>query len=79
MKHPIVMVTWHDAHAISESWITLPMAEEPCVVSSVGWLIESGKPDHVLLAQSFNDDDAYDHLLAIPVAMIKETKLLSNP
>lgn len=77
MKHPIVMVTWHDAHAISDSWIELPITEHPCVVNSVGWLIEEGKPDHVVLAQSFNDDDAYDHLLAIPSDMVKEVKLLN--
>jgi hypothetical protein len=32
-------------------------------VRSCGWLIEDAKPDHVVLAQSFNDDDDYDHLL----------------
>jgi hypothetical protein len=52
-------------------------------VSSIGWIIDSAKSDHVVIAQSrILDDDHYDHVLAIPTGMIKQInrlKVTNNP
>jgi hypothetical protein len=77
MKHALVEVVWHDAHAVADTWVGLPIAADPCVVRSCGWLIADAKPGHVVLAQSYNDDENYDHILAIPIGMVIETKLFS--
>jgi len=77
MKHSIIMVTWHDAHSIGDTWMAMPVESEPCIVQSIGWLIPDAKPDYVVLAQSYTNEDMYDHLLAIPVGMIKDTKLIT--
>ena len=72
MKHTMVLVLWHDAHSVAPGWSPLPFDGTPCIVESVGFLIEDGKPDHVVLAQSYTDSDDYDHVLAIPFGMVKE-------
>ena len=77
MKHAIILVVWHDAHSIGDTWMPLPVDVEPCIVSSIGYLIPDAKPDYVVIAQSYTNEEMYDHLLAIPVGMIKETKLLT--
>ena len=74
MKYNLIQVTWHDAHAVSDSWTTRSeVDEEPCVVTSVGYLIAGAKLNHVVISQSLilNDDDNIDHVLAIPNAMVK--------
>ena len=76
MKHPLVWVVWHDAHAVGDTWMNLPISNEPCVVKSCGWLLRDAKPNHIVLAQSYNDDDDYDHLLAIPVGMVVDLQLV---
>jgi hypothetical protein len=74
----IVHVVWHDAHSISSGWQTVDdISGEPCVVESVGMLLLKIKKDHVVIAQSRTDDDAVDHVLAIPVAMIRSMQVLS--
>ncbi len=78
MKHKLIQVTWHDAHSVSESWTTFDdLDKEPCVVTSVGYLIAGVKANHVVIAQSIIVDDSHlDHVLAIPNGMIKRIDTL---
>jgi hypothetical protein len=76
-----VLVTWHDAHSGAESWINIKdLDTEPAEVQSVGFLLatsDGGKPDHVTLYQSRNEDSV-DHVLHIPVGMVKTIKVLMD-
>jgi hypothetical protein len=75
----VVLVTWHDAHSGAESWINIKdLDTEPAEVQSVGFLLatsDGGKPDHVTLYQSRNEDSV-DHVLHIPVRMVQTMKVL---
>jgi hypothetical protein len=75
----VVLVTWHDAHSGAESWINIKdLDTEPAEVQSVGFLLatrDGGKPDHVTLYQSRNEDSV-DHVLHIPVRMVRTMKVL---
>ena len=75
----VVLVTWHDAHSGAESWINIKdLDTEPAEVQSVGFLLatsDGGKPDHVTLYQSRNED-SIDHVLHIPVRMVRTMKVL---
>ena len=75
----VVLVTWHDAHSGAESWINIEdLDTEPAEVQSVGFLLatsDGGKPDHVTLYQSRNEDSV-DHVLHIPVRMVQTMKVL---
>jgi len=71
MAETLIQITWHDAHSVAPSWVEKGEIDNgPCVVVSIGWLIPNSKPDHIVIAQSYNDSDAYDHVLAIPEKMI---------
>ena len=76
-----VIVTWHDAHSGAESWINIKdLDTEPAEVQSVGFLLatsDGGKPDHVTLYQSRNED-SLDHVLHIPVGMVRTMKVLMD-
>jgi len=76
-----VLVIWHDAHSGSESWIPISSLDtEPAVVNTVGFLLsttDGGKPDHITLYQSRNEDSV-DHVLHIPVGMVKAIKVLMD-
>ena len=73
MKHQLIQVTWHDAHSVSETWTTKEdLDKEPCIVTSIGYLIASVKANHVVISQSvIVDDNHVDHVIAIPHGMIK--------
>ena len=77
----VVLVTWHDAHSGAESWINIKdLDTEPAEVQSVGFLLatsDGGKPEHVTLYQSRNEDSV-DHVLHIPVGMVKHIKVLMD-
>ena len=77
----VVLVTWHDAHSGAESWINIKDLDiEPAEVQSVGFLLattDGGKPDHITLYQSRNED-AIDHVLHIPVKMVVSIKVLMD-
>jgi len=82
---PIVIVEWDDAHSDPGTWLTLEEIEqEPCRVSTVGLLITSAKPDHVVVAQSVHSlgqDDFephYDSLICIPVGMVRSMRVVSQ-
>jgi len=72
----VVYVMWHDAHAVAPSWISLDdIDDEPAIVESVGWVLHGRKSGHIVLAQSLTDDEG-DHIIAIPVGMIKAMKVM---
>jgi hypothetical protein len=79
LTHPVVIVTWMDAHAATETWTSLDgIDQEPCMVSSCGFLLnaeEGGKPDHITIYQSKTDSDDVDGVLCVPVAMVKTMKV----
>ena len=76
-KHTIVLLVWHDAHSVSASWMqTAEIEQEPAVVHSVGWLLPDAKPNHIVIAQSYIEDSS-DHILAIPLKMVEQIKILS--
>ena len=76
-----VLVTWHDAHSGSESWVNIKDLDlDPAVVQTVGFLLASsdgGKPDHLTIYQSRNEDNI-DHVLHIPVKMVVGIKVLMD-
>ena len=77
----VVLVTWHDAHSGSESWVNIKDLDlDPAVVQTVGFLLatsDGGKPDHVTIYQSRNEDNI-DHVLHIPVKMVVGIKVLMD-
>ena len=80
MKQQLIHIVWHDAHSVSETWATKHDIDAgPCIVSSVGWLIPGAKHEHVVIAQSrILEQDHFDHILAIPVGMIKQINRLKG-
>ena len=77
----VVLVTWHDAHSGAESWINIKdLDSDPAEVQSVGFMLatsDGGKPDHITLYQSRNEDSV-DHVLHIPIGMVKHIKVLMD-
>jgi hypothetical protein len=72
----IVLIVWHDAHSVASTWIDVgDIDSEPMVVESVGFLLPDAKPKHIVLAQSLTDNDG-DHILAVPVGMVRSMKVL---
>jgi hypothetical protein len=72
-----VEIIWHDAHADTTSWIELDdIANDPCVVVSVGQLLPSAKKDHVVICQSSNTEEQLDCVLCVPVGMVKSMRVL---
>ena len=80
MKHRVVLVTWWDAHAVTTGWTNIDELDvEPFVVTSVGYLVEAAKPDHVLLVQSVTREGQIDQALAIPWGMVRSVVMLTGP
>ena len=77
MKQQLIHIVWHDAHSVSTGWMpTADIEPDPAVVHSVGWLLPDAKPNHMVIAQSYIDESS-DHILAIPLKMIEQIKILS--
>lgn len=76
-----VLIVWHDAHSGSESWVNIKDLDTlPAEVQSVGFLLaeaDGGKPDHLTIYQSRNED-AVDHVLHIPRQMVVSLKVLMD-
>jgi hypothetical protein len=74
----LAKITWHDAHSVSSGWMkSTEIDTEPCVVITVGWMIENIKANHIVLAQSYIPSEGdIDHVMAIPVSMVVKTELL---
>jgi hypothetical protein len=78
----LVYVVWHDAHSDTQTWTPLAdLNDEPCVVHTVGFLLAAQKSNHVVIAQSYyNDDDGgrdVDAVLCIPIGMVKAMVVLT--
>ena len=71
-------MVWHDAHSVTDIWSELKdISDEPCVVRTIGWLLEDAKKDHVVVAQShIGETDEYDGIMAIPSGMVVSMKTL---
>ena len=75
MSQPMVLVTWADAHSGVATWTPIDgLDKDEMIVSTCGFLLatcDGGKPDHVTVYQSRTIDDDIDHVLHIPVAMVR--------
>jgi len=79
MTGQLVRVTWHDAHAVTETWTHhQDLDTDPCIVATVGHLMGAVKAGHICLAQSviIGDDPTVDNVIAIPYGMIKKIEKL---
>jgi hypothetical protein len=81
LEHPLVMIVWHDAHTIdNDEWHELSdLTDEPCVVSSIGYLLSKRNARHLILAQSVTDDKGVDNVLFIPNRMVRKVVRLQIP
>lgn len=78
MKGKLVRVRWHDAHSCGDGWQAIEEIDaEPYVVDSIGYVIVGAKPNHIVLAASASDD-AVDHVLAVPLGMVREVVELND-
>jgi hypothetical protein len=79
LTHPLVVLTWMDAHAATQAWTPIEdIDQDPCMVVSCGFMLsveQGGKPDHVTIYQSKTDSDDVDGVLCVPVAMVKNVKV----
>lgn len=76
----MILLVWADAHAgENESWVAVEDVEDSgeYLVSSIGWVIDGAKEKHVTIAQSWTQDDQVDHLLHIPLSMIRKVHALA--
>jgi hypothetical protein len=55
---------------------TADIEPDPAVIHSLGWLLPDAKPNHIVIAQSYVDESS-DHILAIPLKMVEQIKILS--
>lgn len=73
-----VLVIWHDAHADAGTWTRDEEADaEPCVVRSVGFLLNGWKRKHLCIAQSV-EGEFRDSVLAIPNGMVQQVITLTE-
>ncbi len=82
MKRTIVVVKWADAHAGASSWVSIDDLDKhgEVIICSVGFLLpveDGGRDHHVTLVQSF-DDTHVDHVLHIPVGMVRSMKTVGT-
>jgi hypothetical protein len=79
MNGELVRVTWHDAHAVTDTWTNLhDLDTDPCIVATVGYLMGKVKSGHLCLAQSviLGDEPTLDNVIAIPYGMVKKIERL---
>ena len=73
--HRVLYARWIDAHALVDSWCPIADIDDlaPRNIETVGFHIDGLKPGHLVLAQSADADIAsVDHVIAIPVAMLRQ-------
>jgi hypothetical protein len=72
----VVEIHWADAHAGEGHWAELEDADSgEHIVRTCGYLIpedDGGKKLHVTIAQSSTPDGFYDHVIYIPVGMVRQ-------
>ena len=78
----IVEITWADTHSGGTGWMPISGIDQAeYVISSCGYILavsDGGKKNHVTLYQSRSEDDDLDHVLHIPVAMIRNIKSVDS-
>jgi hypothetical protein len=76
----IVEIYWADAHAGEGRWGDLEETDSgEHIVRTCGYMIDEehgGKKLHVTIAQSFTPDGFYDHVIYIPVGMVRTTTVM---
>ena len=76
----LVFVEWKDAHADAHGWTTVDeLDRSPAVIHSVGYHLPRAKPGHFVIAQSLDENEHVDSVLAIPCAMVIGITHLGNP
>ena len=83
MSKQKVLIEWADAYAHEGSWIFLSdiVDEGEYLVESIGFLIEpgeGGQTGHLTIAQSLGKDNAGDHIINIPLGMVRKVSLLDD-
>lgn len=74
----LVLVEWLDAYTITDSWVDGEIfKEEGVICKSAGWLLPNAKDNYVVIAQSENNEESYDGVLIIPVAMVQKISVVS--
>lgn len=72
-----VLVHWLDAHDETDTWVDVKEIEkDPCIITSIGFVIENGKPNHLTLAQSYSDELLYNNIIYIPNGMVVDTTII---
>ena len=78
MTETIVEITWADTHSGGTGWTPISNIDQnEYIIKSCGYLLavgDGGKENHVTIYQSRTEDDDLDHILHIPVAMIRKIK-----
>ena len=79
----LVRVVWADAHSGPQEWQPLESLElaGEYLVESVGHLVpvtQGGKVDHVTLAQSITPEAHVDHVIYIPLGMVRSMETLTS-
>lgn len=79
LDHPVVRVTWHDAHSLDNNeWRELSELDDaPLVCISIGMLIKAKR--HAILIQTQTDDNGVDNVLMIPWGMVRKVEKLQIP
>lgn len=77
----IVIITWADTHSGGTGWTPISdIDQDEYIIQTCGFLLatsDGGKADHVTVYQSRTDDDDLDHILHIPVAMVRKIQVCS--
>lgn len=79
LREHLVRLTWIDAHAATDAWTNIDEIDtDPCLVESVGFLLDGIKQGHICIAQSaIHAQDEVDNVLAIPAAMVRRVETLT--
>jgi hypothetical protein len=83
MKPEMVLVVWADAHGDSNGWTGFKEMEDEgeYLVHSLGWLLTDkmgGKAHHVTICQSYTPDEDVDHVLHVPIGMVRSMSVLTE-
>lgn len=74
----LVVVTWADTHSGGIGWTQIDeIDQEEYIVTTCGFLLptcDGGKQNHLTIFQSITEDGDLDHVLHIPVAMVRGIK-----
>ena len=75
MSLPMVRVIWNDAQDDAQVWSRLDeLGDSPCIVTTVGSLLDTVRANHVSVALSWHPDDdgepVVGNVLHIPGSMV---------